>query len=105
MRYLFHLQIDFESRGNNGTILRETVSKLKQVISLLEGSRNIHRGGVADDTSFVDYWYTVQPTLEINESKSLDRDLVRHRWDGHDCTVPNAGFVPSGVGSHPSQPD
>ena len=79
MRYLFHLQIDFESRGNNGTILRETVSKLKQVISLLEGSRSIHRGGFADDTSFVDYWYTVQPTLEINESKSLDRDLVRHR--------------------------
>ena len=79
MKYTFHLQIDLESKGNNGIVLRETVSKLKQVINLLEGSRSIHRGGFADDTSFVDYWYTIQSTLEINDSAPLSRDLVRHK--------------------------
>lgn len=79
MKYLFHLQIDLESKGNNNTVLRDTVSKLKQVINLLEGSKSIHRGGFADDTSFVDYWYTIQSTLEVNENNSLNRSLVRHR--------------------------
>jgi hypothetical protein len=79
MKYLFHLQIDLESKGNNGAVLRETVSKLKQVISLLEGSRSIHRGGFADDTCFVDYWYTIQSTLEVSDNVLSNRDLVRHR--------------------------
>ena len=79
MKYLFHLQIDLESRGSNGTVLRETVSKLKHVINLLEGSKALHRGGFADDTSFVDYWYTIQSSLEMEANNISNRDLVRHR--------------------------
>ena len=68
MRYVYNLQIDLSSNGNEIRVLKKIVSKLNQVINLLEGSNSLHRGGFADDVAFVDYWFSREPTLEINNS-------------------------------------
>lgn len=66
MRHVYTLQIDLNSSGNDLRVLKKTISKLKQVVNLLDGCTALHRGGFADDIAFVDYWFSSEPTLETN---------------------------------------